>query len=177
MSKQAKKITQIVVMLLILVAIAFIIYVTVTKDHAKVAKVGDDAPYFELKMMDNSPINLNDYKGKGLIINFWGTWCEPCKREMPALSDNYAKYKDKGVEVLTIHLRNNPQQVKQFFSGLDKNVHIPVAFDNNNEVSKAYAIDPLPTTVIIDKEGKIKAVHKGEMTDKMISNYMESVKP
>ncbi len=56
-------------------------------------------------------------------------------------------------------------------------VHIPIAFDNNNEVTDAFGIDPLPTTVVIDKDGKITAIHEGEMTSEMIENYMKSIKP
>ncbi|TDM13193.1 thiol-disulfide oxidoreductase ResA [Macrococcus lamae] len=177
MSKQAKSITQIIVMLLIVAAIGFIIYVTLTKNHDNVAKVGDQAPEFQLKTTDGKTVRLSDYKGKGLILNFWGTWCEPCRKEMPALSNNYDQYKDKGVEVLAIHIKNTPQQVDQFFRGLDKEVHIPVAFDNNNEVSDAFGVDPLPTTVVIDKTGKITAVHEGEMSTSTIENYMKSITP
>ncbi|GGB05392.1 thiol-disulfide oxidoreductase ResA [Macrococcus hajekii] len=175
MNKKTKRMTQYIVMLLIILAIGFIVYSTLTKDKDKEVKPGDTAPAFELQTMDGRSVSLNDYKGKGLILNFWGTWCEPCKREMPSLSANYDKFKDQNVEVLAIHLRNDPQQVEQFFSGLKEKVNLPVAYDNDNEVADAYGIDPLPTTVVIDKEGNVKAVHKGEMDSKTIENYMTSV--
>ncbi|TDM04295.1 thiol-disulfide oxidoreductase ResA [Macrococcus carouselicus] len=177
MNKQSKRITQYIVMLLIALAIGFIVYSTLTKDKNKEVQVGDAAPNFELQTMDGKTVKLSDYKGKGLILNFWGTWCEPCKREMPALSDNYDKFKEKDVEVLAIHLRNTPQQVEQFFSGLKEKVNLPVAFDNNNEVADAFGVDPLPTTVVIDEDGEIKAIHKGEMNSATIGNYMTSVAP
>ncbi|ULG71046.1 thiol-disulfide oxidoreductase ResA [Macrococcus brunensis] len=177
MNKRTKKWTQYIVMTLIALAIAFIVYSTVTQSKSKAVGVGDDAPEFELQKMDGSTVKMSDYKGKGVILNFWGTWCEPCKREMPALSENYEEYKGKDVEVLAIHLRKTPQQVEQFFSGLKKEVHLPVAYDNDNEVADAYGIDPLPTTVVIDKNGKVKAIHKGEMNDQTIKNYMNSVTP
>ncbi|TDL97838.1 thiol-disulfide oxidoreductase ResA [Macrococcus brunensis] len=177
MNKRTKKWTQYIVMTLIALAIAFIVYSTVTQSKSKAVGVGDDAPEFELQKMDGSTVKMSDYKGKGVILNFWGTWCEPCKREMPALSENYEEYKGKNVEVLAIHLRKTPQQVEQFFSGLKKEVHLPVAFDKDNEVADAYGIDPLPTTVVIDKNGKVKAIHKGEMNDQTIKNYMNTVTP
>lgn len=120
MNKRTKKWTQYIVMTLIALAIAFIVYSTVTQSKSKAVGVGDDAPEFELQKMDGSTVKMSDYKGKGVILNFWGTWCEPCKREMPALSENYEEYKGKDVEVLAIHLRKTPQQVEQFFSGLKK---------------------------------------------------------
>ncbi len=177
MSKQAKKVTQYVVLLLIIAAIGFIVFVTVTKDKNAGAEVGSKAPDFQLQTTDGRTVSLDDYKGKGLILNFWGTWCEPCRKEMPALSENYDKYKQQNVEVLGIHIKNTPQQVEQFFKGLKNEVHIPIAFDNNNEVTDAFGIDPLPTTVVIDKDGKITAIHEGEMTSEMIENYMKSIKP
>lgn len=177
MNKKNKKWTQYTVMTLIALAIAFIVYSTVTQSKSKAVAVGDEAPAFELQKMDGGTVKMSDYKGKGVILNFWGTWCEPCKREMPALSKNYEAYKGKNVEVLAIHLRKTPQQVEQFFSGLKEEVHLPVAFDKDNEVADAYGIDPLPTTVVIDKNGKVKAIHKGEMNDQTIKNYMNSVTP
>ncbi|UTH12891.1 thiol-disulfide oxidoreductase ResA [Macrococcus equipercicus] len=177
MSRQAKKITQYIVMLLIIAAIGFIIYITMTKDNKGIVKVGEQAPAFQLKTMDGRTVNLSDYKGKGLILNFWGTWCKPCRKEMPALNKNYEKYKKQGVEVLAIHIKKTPQQVTQFFKGLDEPVRLPIAFDNNNEVSDAFGIDPLPTTVVIDKNGTVKAVHEGEMNSGTIEKYMKSITP
>lgn len=175
MSKQTKRWIQYIVLLLIAVAIAFIIFVTVNKGQVKEVKAGDDAPNFQLKTTEGKKVSLADYKGKGVVLNFWGTWCEPCRREMPALNTAAKTYKAKNIEVLTIHLRDTPQQIDQFFNGLNTEVNLPVLIDKDGEVSKAYGIDPLPTTVIIDKAGKVKAVHKGEMNKNIIDNYMKSI--
>ena len=112
MKRKQKKILQIVITALILIAIVFTVWSSLSKDKDKVAQVGDDAPLFELETVDGKKVNLEDFKGKGVLINFWGTWCEPCKREMPELENQYKEYKDKGVEVVAIHVRDNPQQIK-----------------------------------------------------------------
>lgn len=177
MQKSQKKWMQYIIMLLILVAIGFILYVSVVKDGEKVVKVGDKAPLFELKTVEGDKVALSDYKGKGVILNFWGTWCEPCKEEMPDLNRMNKIYQSKGVEVLTVHVKDSPQQVKQFFSELPEDVDLKVALDGSGDVMSAYNANDLPNTYIIDKDGVIKAHHKGQMSRTDIKKYMDMVQP
>lgn len=176
MAKKQKAIIQYIVTILIFAAILCIIYVSIFKDGEKVVKVGDEAPLFELKTLNGSKMNLKDYRGKGIILNFWGTWCDPCKEEMPDLNRMHNMYKDQNVEVLTVHVKNAPQQVNQFFSSLDEEINLPVGLDNG-DVMNAYNANDLPNTYIIDKDGNIKAHHKGQMSKEDIKKYMEMVKP
>lgn len=176
MKRKQKKILQIVITALILIAIVFTVWSSLSKDKDKVAQVGDDAPLFELETVDGKKVNLEDFKGKGVLINFWGTWCEPCKREMPELENQYKEYKDKGVEVVAIHVRDNPQQIKQYLSSLKETPTFNVAMDNDNLVTDVYGVNPLPTTITVDKDGKVKSKHTGELSKKQIIKEMESVK-
>lgn len=177
MQKSQKKWIQYIIMLLILVAIGFILYVSVAKDGEKVVKVGDKAPLFELKNLEGEKVALSDYKGKGVILNFWGTWCNPCKEEMPDLNRMNKIYHSKGVEVLTVHVKDSPQQIKQFFSELPEEVELMVALDGSGDVMKAYNANDLPNTYVIDKNGIIKAHHKGQMSRADIKKYMDMVQP
>ncbi len=177
MQKSQKKWIQYIIMLLILVAIGFILYVSVVKDGEKVVKVGDKAPLFELKNLEGEKVALSDYKGKGVILNFWGTWCNPCKEEMPDLNRMNKIYHSKGVEVLTVHVKDSPQQVKQFFSELPEEVELMVALDGSGDVMRAYNANDLPNTYVIDKNGIIKAHHKGQMSRADIKKYMDMVQP
>ncbi len=177
MQKSQKKWIQYIIMLLILVAIGFILYVSVAKDGEKVVKVGDKAPLFELKNLEGEKVALSDYKGKGVILNFWGTWCNPCKEEMPDLNRMNKIYHSKGVEVLTVHVKDSPQQVKQFFSELPEEVELMVALDGSGDVMRAYNANDLPNTYVIDKNGIIKAHHKGQMSRADIKKYMDMVQP
>lgn len=177
MQKSQKKWIQYIIMLLILVAISFILYVSVVKDGEKVVKVGDKAPLFELKNLEGEKVALSDYKGKGVILNFWGTWCNPCKEEMPDLNRMNKIYHSKGVEVLTVHVKDSPQQVKQFFSELPEEVELMVALDGSGDVMRAYNANDLPNTYVIDKNGIIKAHHKGQMSRADIKKYMDMVQP
>ncbi|UBH07644.1 thiol-disulfide oxidoreductase ResA [Macrococcus armenti] len=177
MAKAQKRWLQYIIMLLILVAIGFILYVSVFKDGEKVVKIGEKAPLFELKTLDDDKVALKDYKGKGVILNFWGTWCKPCKEEMPDLNRMHKLYESKGVEVLTVHVKDSPQQVKQFFSELPEEVDLKVALDGSNDVMNAYNANDLPNTYVIDANGVIKAHHKGQMSQADIKKYMELVQP
>lgn len=177
MQKSQKKWMQYIIMLLILIAIGFILYVSVVKDGEKVVKVGDKAPLFELKTVEGDKVALSDYKGKGVILNFWGTWCEPCKEEMPDLNRMNKIYQSKDVEVLTVHVKDSPQQVKQFFSELPEDIDLKVALDGSGDVMSAYNANDLPNTYIIDKDGVIKAHHKGQMSRTDIKKYMDMVQP
>ncbi len=177
MQKSQKKWIQYIIMLLILIAIGFILYVSVVKDGEKVVKVGDKAPLFELENLEGEKVALSDYKGKGVILNFWGTWCNPCKEEMPDLNRMNKIYHSKGVEVLTVHVKDSPQQIKQFFSELPEEVELMVALDGSGDVMKAYNANDLPNTYVIDKNGIIKAHHKGQMSRADIKKYMDMVQP
>jgi len=177
MQKSQKKWIQYIIMLLILIAIGFILYVSVVKDGEKVVKVGDKAPLFELENLEGEKVALSDYKGKGVILNFWGTWCNPCKEEMPDLNRMNKIYHSKGVEVLTVHVKDSPQQVKQFFSELPEEVELMVALDGSGDVMRAYNANDLPNTYVIDKNGIIKAHHKGQMSRADIKKYMDMVQP
>lgn len=95
---------------------------------------------------------------------------------MPELENQYKEYKDKGVEVVAIHVRDNPQQIKQYLSSLKETPTFNVAMDNDNLVTDAYGVNPLPTTITVDKDGKVKSKHTGELSKKQIIKEMESVK-
>ncbi|RTQ90066.1 thiol-disulfide oxidoreductase ResA [Lysinibacillus telephonicus] len=175
--KKKRSITRGVILIVLVAAIAYTIYNTATKDKTELLKVGDEAPNFELvDLYDNNlKHRLSDYEGKGVFLNFWGTWCEPCKKEMPAMSNQYAIYKEQGVEVLAINISQTDFEVKKFIESLD--VHFPVAIDSTKSVMTAYNVDLLPATILINPEGKVEKIITGEMNETQIASYMESIKP
>lgn len=96
---------------------------------------------------------------------------------MPDLNRMNKIYHSKGVEVLTVHVKDSPQQIKQFFSELPEEVELMVALDGSGDVMKAYNANDLPNTYVIDKNGIIKAHHKGQMSRADIKKYMDMVQP
>ncbi len=119
------------------------------------------APLFTLKGLDGEKINLQDYKGKTVLLNFWATWCVPCKEEMPAMQRLYNVFKDKNFEILAVSVdRGNIKGVESFvkMTGMT----FPVLLDQDQTVRKKYFINALPTSYLIDNKGKMKGFISGE---------------
>lgn len=158
---------------ILVVAIIYTVYSAATKEERAVLQVGDTAPNFTLQDVDGKQHTLTDYKGQGIVLNFWGTWCEPCKKEMPAFDKHYQTFKDKGVKLLAINVAESDYAVKTFMK--QYGMTFPVAIDTSKSVLRAYNIDPLPTTMLIDEHGKIVKIITGEMTDEEIKNNMKMI--
>ncbi|MDN4607314.1 thiol-disulfide oxidoreductase ResA [Sporosarcina highlanderae] len=170
--KQSRLIFRSVVLLLLAAAIIFSI---VSKDKVKVLAVGDKAPDFELVDIDGNKHRLSDYKGKGVFLNFWGTWCPPCKREMPDMEEQYKAFKDKGVHVLSVNSGESNLKVETFRD--QYGLSFPIVIDKTKDIRELYNIQPLPTTFLIDKDGRIQKIIITEMTRDEIISYMESIQP
>lgn len=127
------------------------------------------APLFTLPSLAGEELQLDKYKGQVVLLNFWATWCEPCKRELPALEQAYQQYGSQGLTVIGVNLTDD-----EFAQGRDEaairafltqfGVSYPIALDIEGEVANAYRIFPLPTSFFIDGEGRIRYVHIGELT-------------
>ena len=118
------------------------------------------APDFALKDADGKTVRLSDYKGKVVLLDFWATWCGPCKLEIPWFTDMEHARKDKGFEVLGVSMDDNGwEDVKPFLAELKVNYRVVIGDD---AVANAYGgVDSLPTTFLIDKQGRIAAIHVG----------------
>ncbi|WP_333004372.1 redoxin domain-containing protein [Lysinibacillus sp. IITD104] len=94
---------------------------------------------------------MEEYKGQGVFLNFWGTWCKPCEREFPIIDRYYNEYKEKGIQVLAINIAESDFVVQNYIDR--KGLTFPVLIDKNKSVMEAYNINPLPTTILINSEG------------------------
>jgi peroxiredoxin len=173
--KQNRLIMRSAILLVLIAAIGYTIYNSVTAKDVTILEPGDEAPNFSLVDLEGNPHKLSDYKGQGVFLNFWGTWCEPCKEEMPAMDSQYGAYKDKGVQVLAVNIAQSDFEVKSFAD--QYGLSFPVVIDKTKDVMTAYNIRPLPTTVLVNPEGNIERIITGEMTEQDIQGYMESIKP
>ncbi|MED3660593.1 thiol-disulfide oxidoreductase ResA [Ureibacillus sp. FSL K6-8385] len=156
-------------------AIIYTIYNSATKDKVEVLQDGDKAPDFELVDLEGNTHRLSDYKGQGVFLNFWGTWCEPCKKEMPALERQYQQFKDQGVQVLAVNIAQSNFEVQNYVDQL--HLTFPVVIDKTKSVMQAYNVGQLPASFLIDPEGKVKRIPPGELSEQQIQTYMESIKP
>lgn len=126
-------------------------------------QVGNLAPDFSLGASDQ-PGSLSGLRGKPVILNFWATWCNPCRLEMPFLQEVYKANSDKGLVMLAINLQESPNTVSNFMRS--NNLSIPVVFDISGDIARKYKIGPIPVTYFIDKSGIIRAVKIGAFLNK-----------
>ncbi|MCL2196590.1 MAG: TlpA family protein disulfide reductase [Treponema sp.] len=108
---------------------------------------------FTLQFLNGGSAALSSFKGKVVILNFWATWCPPCRAEMPSMEKLYNQFKAQGLEMLAVNIAEKNNTVNQFI----KNNHytFPVMMDSDRRISSIYGIEAIPTTYIIDREGKI----------------------
>lgn len=171
-NKKVRLIVRAVVLLLLVSAVVFTI---VSKDKVKVLAVGDKAPDFELIDLDGNIQRLSDYRGEGVFLNFWGTWCAPCKKEMPYMENQHRAFEDKGVRILAVNIAESVLKVESFRD--QYGLTFPIAIDKDKSVKEAYNILPLPTTFFIDKDGRIQEIITTEMTEAEIISSMENIQP
>ena len=117
------------------------------------------APDFTLKSTNGENLKLSEMRGQVVLINFWASWCGPCRKEMPLLDQLYQQYKPLGFTVLGVNVEEDPSQANTLLSKVP--VSFPVVFDGTNTVSKLYNVIAMPTTVIVDRNGNMRYLHKG----------------
>ncbi|KDE48575.1 cytochrome C biogenesis protein [Geobacillus sp. CAMR12739] len=135
---------------------------------------GEIAPDFELRSITGDNIQLSDLRGKTVILNFWATWCPPCRAEMPEMQKFYENNKNNNVEILAVNLTNSergPDAVSDFVEA--KGITFKVVLDEQGDIGNLYGAITIPTSYIIDKNGVIRNKYVGPMSyetmDRMIS--------
>lgn len=124
--------------------------------------VGDTAPGFNLVSLSGERVRLSDLAGKPLVLNFWASWCEPCRYEMPDFAAVYEKYRDQGLQFYAINLGESQVVVEQFLR--QTGVDLPVLLDLKDQAQDDYRILPIPATFFIDGTGTIQAIHEFQMS-------------
>lgn len=117
------------------------------------------AAEFNLQSRSGSTVSLSSLKGQVVLINFWATWCGPCRKEMPLLEQIQKKYAPLGFTMLGINVEEDPRLMEAFLN--DVPVSFPVLLDPANGVSKLYNVSAMPSTVIVDRRGNVRFIHQG----------------
>jgi len=120
---------------------------------------GREAPDFALKSSDGENLRLSEYRGDVVMLNFWATWCGPCRQEMPLLDEMFQRYRKVGFTLLGINIDEDTRRAREMADTLG--VSFPVLFDLDKDVSRLYAIDAMPVTLLIDRQGVVRHVHYG----------------
>jgi len=114
---------------------------------------------FTLKSNQGKNLRLEDYRGNVVMLNFWASWCGPCRHEMPLMDTLYQKYKKLGFTILAVNVDEDSSDADEFLRAVP--VSFPVLYDNESKVSKLFDVDAMPTTVMIDREGNKRFLHRG----------------
>ena len=117
------------------------------------------APDFSLHAMTGPSMRLKDQRGRVVMVNFWATWCAPCQQEMPHLNRLYQKYRSSGFVLLGVNVDDDSSKAADVAAKLG--ITFPVLLDADKSVSKLYDLSTMPSTVLIDRDGKVRYVHRG----------------
>ena len=123
------------------------------------AGTGGPAPQFTLGSRDGKEVSLTQFHGQVVMLNFWASWCGPCRQEMPLLEGIYKKYGKMGFVLLGVNVEPDSQAAQEWLKQTP--VSFPILFDTDSKVSKLYEVAGMPSTVIIDRSGKVRMLHRG----------------
>jgi len=139
--------------------IALVFSIFAASSLASSGMEGQQAPDFALKSSTGENLRLSEYRGDVVMINFWATWCGPCRQEMPLLDELYSRYQRVGFNLLGVNIDDDSNRAMNMIEELG--VNFPVLFDARKEVSKLYEVEAMPVTVIVDREGTVRFIHHG----------------
>jgi peroxiredoxin len=123
------------------------------------AALSGPAPDFTLKSNGGDNIKLSELRGQVVMINFWASWCGPCRQEMPLLDQLYQRYQPMGFTLLGVNVEEDSSAANKVLKEIP--VTFPILYDTRNKVSENYQVKAMPSTVLIDRDGKMRFLHKG----------------
>ncbi|OGU17339.1 MAG: hypothetical protein A2X61_06815 [Ignavibacteria bacterium GWB2_35_12] len=124
-------------------------------------KVGNMAPDFKGETIDGKELNLSDYKGRVVLLDFWASWCGPCQKELPFLFQLYDDNDDKNFIIIAVNIDKKLNSAQKFLDKLTEKAHFPIVWDSKSVIPSLYQIESMPTTIFIDKIGTIRYIHTG----------------
>lgn len=169
-----RHILRLIVLGVIFAALGTAFYTAYVSDSALV-KVGEEAPDFTLTNLEGEQVNLSDFRGQGVFINFWASWCNPCKAEMPDIEKQYQLMKDLGIVVLAVNIEESHLAVSTFVKR--NNLSFPVLLDVDKSVTNRYGVGPIPTSFFIDKDGIVVSKIERMMNERQINHQLQEILP
>jgi peroxiredoxin len=135
-------------------------------------EVGDTAYNFTLNDLDGQPVSLTDFRGQPVIVNFWATWCAPCRIEMPVFQEAFERHQEDGLVILALDQAEPVAVARDFFYD-EMGLTFTPLLDEGSEVATRYgSYSVLPTTFFIDAGGKVAAIHRGPLTEGQTADYL-----
>jgi len=145
--------------------------------HNGMPKEGEPIPDFELPTLDGRRVHLSDLRGSPVLINFWATWCGPCKQEMPLLVEQYNWNKGKGLRVLAIDTLANDNLDDMRAFAQQFNMNFDVLVDETDAIASGWEVMGLPTTFFVKPDGIVAKVHVGQLTADQLKEYLKLILP
>jgi len=127
--------------------------------QAAMPPVGSVAPDFTLKSNGGKNLKLSEFRGQVVMINFWATWCGPCREELPLLNRIQEQYRKAGFKLLGVNIDDRPEAAQAMARNLG--IRFPILFDTDKRVSRRYDVNAMPSTLLIDRDGKVRYLHLG----------------
>ena len=137
----------------------FILLLSITINAQAGVIVGSKVPGFTLQSADGGNVKLSEFRGKVVLINYWATWCGPCRQELPELDKIHKQFSAKGFTMLGINIDNKPKNAIKMLKRLK--IKFPVVFDPKKKVSEQMNVDAMPFTILVDQSGVARYVHRG----------------
>ena len=141
-----------------------------SEDESAVKK---PTPYFKLKLFNGNEFQLDDYRGKPILISFFASWCLPCTEEAPIINSIYDEYGPKGITFLAIAVSDEEKNARQFVS--KHKLGFPAGLDDAGKIHKAFGISGIPAIVFIDKDGMTRRIHSGGVTQRFLKNELDKL--
>ena len=136
-------------------------------------RVGAKAYDFALNDLHGNPVLLSDFRGKNVMVNFWATWCGPCRYEIPAMIQIYHELRDQGFEIVAVNVGEGPDKVTGFVERFG--MIFPVLLDRSGKVAGAYNVSGIPTSIFVDDRGIIQAVVVGALTESRLRQHIDEL--
>ena len=137
------------------------------------AAAKEPAPNFTLALVDGKSFQSGEHKGKPILINFFASWCLPCREEMPVLVETARKYGPRGVVFLGVAVDDTEEKMKDFIVKYD--VDFPVGLDKTAEIQKSFGLYGIPTTYFVDRQGTINYFHSGAVTAELLQHELDKL--
>jgi peroxiredoxin len=167
-----RRTVQVAILLAVLVVGGYAIWSALfTGDKSGSLKTGSEPPPFTLADLDGGTVSLSNYKGKPVVINFWGSFCEPCVKEMPEFERQYVKWKDKDLVILAINLSEDTLTVNNFVKRFE--LTYPILRDVSRKTERSYGLRQYPTTFFVKPDGTLMEVVVGGMLEEDINERVE----
>lgn len=139
--------------------LALVMLFTLVTANSHASELSGVAPDFTLKSNQGKNIRLQDLRGEVVMLNFWASWCGPCRQEMPLMDEIYKKYSKLGFTILAVNVDENTADADRFLDAVP--VSFPVVYDSDSRISELYQVDAMPTTIMIDRDGNKRFLHRG----------------